>query len=236
MVREYNGSTLVRYGLSPTGGTVRRKVESVEPIYYRTCSKIGKSCLDQAKRTGLADNLIKMVFSQKSYLFNQRLAYSSNVAPDPSAPGSDRIFEENVQKLIGNALIIAASIIPSKEVPVTLQTDTIQVKLIVKQWLLILTVAVASIAAIYPMMLISIGLIRIKKNSNHFLRLLYERVQPGKEFIEDSAVLCVDLKEDHHTALIKYGEDKKTVSNAIGVLRFGLKHDIAKYKENRPYY
>jgi hypothetical protein len=192
--------------------------------------------LDQAKRTGLADALMNMVFSQKSYVFNQRLAYSSNVAPDPSAPGSDRIFEENVQKLIGNALIIAASMVPSKEIPVNLHTDTIQVKLIVNQWLLILTVVIASIAALFPMMLISTDLIRIKKSPDQFLRLLYERVKPGKEFIEDSAVLCTDLNEGQQTALIKYGEDRKTVSNGLGVLRFGLKHEIVKYHENRAYY
>jgi hypothetical protein len=240
--RDWSGIAKVRYTIADSGTTARKAVEFVGPIDPTNCTSIGDLCLNNPTHVDISVALIKSAFPQST--FNIDRAYSQNfhMFPDPGKSMSDTNYADLVANAVGMNFLLGANQFRSTEVITDLETDQVAVKLRMQSWLMILTIVSASICTLIAIILIIADILRLGKTSDVILRRLSFTLKPGKGNIESIADYIYDIikdgspAEDWDLAPVRFGEDRKTMLEPLGKLRFGGKKDIVKFKIGRAYY
>ncbi|KAJ3259958.1 hypothetical protein HK103_001468 [Boothiomyces macroporosus] len=239
MISEYQADAGVRYSIDENGFPTRLSVNSIVGN-NSTCMSIGDVCLGASSRSLLAYSLYTYGFPTNITI--NKLYGTLNLLPDPGSSMSDLDFGQQMMKFLSLNLLMTASSLPSSRLPCTLMTDNVAVKMNIDPVLMWVSIVTASIASIIAILLIVTDLIKLEKASDLLLRRLSRSVQPGKKLLEDCSVMVSKLcmpganNDDWVTTPIRFGEDKATSNNTLGILRFGVKKEIVKFKATRAYY
>jgi hypothetical protein len=177
-------------------------------------------------------------------MYSIEKAYSQKVSlfPDPAIHTSDHDYSESVSNSIGMMFLIAMSQFATTTEAISLEVDTSRVMLHVDASISILAMAIAILTAVLAITLILIDLLRIRKEPDELLRFVSEAIVPGRTFVESSAVLIKEViknkipVEEWDSIPIRFGEDRSTIQDPLGRLRFGRKKDVIKFKPGRAYY
>ncbi|KAI8897924.1 hypothetical protein BC833DRAFT_15693 [Globomyces pollinis-pini] len=240
IAREFSGFTRVRYGIDEQDKTVTRLlVDYIGPNAPKSCQKIGNRCLDDPKIPNLTYSLFAPVFDKTVHALSKSYASMFRIFPDPSTDVADVVYEKEMAESIGLVLLAARSHLATTIEPYSISSPT-SIVLDIDYWFMILTIITAIFCPIVAALIVTFDLIKLEKAPDSLLRRLSQSVKPGKRFLEDISTyvshIYVPSQDDWDFAPVRFGEDKKTTSDPLGLLRFGGKKDIVKFKNGRPYY
>jgi hypothetical protein len=240
--RDWSGIAKVRYNIADSGTTARKAIEFVGPLHPNNCTSIGDLCLNKPIHSDISVALIKSSFPTNTFQIDRAYSQNFQMFPDPGNPMSDTNYAELVANAVGMNFLLGAYQFQAREVTTALETDQVAVKLQMQSWLMILTIVSASICTFIAIILIIADILRLGKTSDVILRRLSFTLKPGKGNIESIADYIFDIikdgppGDDWDLAPVRFGEDRKTMMEPLGKLRFGGKKDIVKFKIGRAYY
>jgi hypothetical protein len=240
--RDWSGLTKVRYDISETGSTARASVDYVGAVYSNNCTVIGDSCLNEPLHSNISLALIRSSFPTTTFSLNQVYSKNFHMFPDPTQSFTDADYAERVANAIGMNFLLITSQFSNNKKTVSLETDTLAVKLRVQSWISILTIISAIVCVLVSALLIVADVIKLGKASNVLLRRLSFIIQPGKPNIEAISQYVFDIlkdgapSDDWDLMPIRFGEDRLTMHEPLGRLRFGGKKDVVRFKQGRAYF
>jgi hypothetical protein len=240
--RDWSGAADINYYISSTGSVARRGVAEILPHNPKNCTMAGELCLNSPSINNLSETLIKATFSGSLYTIDSAYSKKVNLFPDPTREMLDSDYSESFANSIGMMLLLGMSQFSVMEEQISLDVDTVHVKLNVDSWISILAIVTAICTALLGVTYIVVDLLRIRKEPNELLRHISEAIVPGRVFVESNAILIKEMiqhkipSEEWDSVPVRFGEDRGTITDPLGKLRFGKKKDIIKFKEGRAYY
>jgi hypothetical protein len=236
LIGEYRGMVKSRFSIR-SGVPIQEAVQSIEADPSVPCTQVGTRCFNRAKRSQLSRILLNAAFSTTSATV-ERTKY----LPDPSVTQSDNAFQYEMNSFVGLLLYNSASMFLTTQNEGILYTNTKALNLQVQPILQFTTIALCMFCLSLACMQIAFDLIQLGKASNELLRKVHLVVKPGqqnllsiaqfsKETIDSAAVM-----DEWDYVGVKFGEDRKTANSPLGILRFGTRRDIVKFKDDRAYY
>lgn len=225
-----------QYQISQDNDFRREKIASILPIDASTCENYGKLCLNKPLREDLSYTLLKTSFD-----VGQLTVLKSRFFPDP-AQYSMLKYEIEIRKFIGIMLLNAALEYVDGIEPAQIYSEDQYSTLEIDSSLKILTIIASSICVVMSVGLILIDIVQLDKVPNTLLRKLSKSIQPGinnlktiSEYVANNSELKLG-SGDWDTEPVRFGEDRRTVGEATGLLRFGGKKDVVKFKDDRTYH
>jgi hypothetical protein len=236
LIGEYRGIVKSRYSIR-NGVPVQEGIQTIETDSSLPCLKSGTQCLNQVKRSQLSRVLLNAAFSTTTATVDR-----TKYLPDPAVSRSDFAFQQEMNSFIGTLLYNSAIMFLTTQNVGVLYTNTKALNLQVQPVLQFTTIALCMFCLSLACMQIAFDLMQLGKANNDLLRKVHLVVKPGqhnllsiaqfsKESIDSAAVM-----DEWDFAAVKFGEDRKTTSSPLGILRFGTRRDIVKFKEDRAYY
>jgi hypothetical protein len=240
--RDWSGKADITYYITPTGSVARRGVEEISAHNHRNCTMTGELCLNAPLTNQLGEILIKATFTRSVYTVERVYAQKVNLFPDPTKDMPDSDYSESFASSIGMMMLMAMPQFAKSTEQITLNVDTVKVKLNVNPVISTVGMVVSIATAVLAAGLIIIDLVRIRKEPDELIRYIANAIVPGRVFVESNAILIKEMIqqkipiEEWNSIPVRFGEDRTTISDPLGKLRFGKKKDIIKYKDGRTYY
>ncbi|KAI8902388.1 hypothetical protein BC833DRAFT_574067 [Globomyces pollinis-pini] len=240
IARDYRGSVKIRYHTSKLGRVTTMGVTSIGPSNPATCKIDAGYCLNTPLRPNLSFTLLSNVFTIGDSNLQKGFTERFQLMPDPSVTISDDIFSKLIALNMVVALKSSVGSFIGETIPVDLLTDEISVQFNMNNVLFILTLVTASICIVLAVGLILINVLTLNQ-PNRLLRRLSLSMKPGAQYMADISKLVYTnyVKNDESNwdaDNIRFGESRQTVKDDVGVLRFGKREDLVKYRDTKAYY
>lgn len=240
VARDLSGIASVRYNLGVDGVSTRKQIDTITTRFPSNCTLAGDYCLNFSSIPNLSVKVMSVAFAGGLVSIDQAYSFSMDLIPDASAEMSDSQFSIRAAEVIGMNLLIAASKFNYISVPAVIMSDGSAVQLNIQTWLLALTLANAVFCPLLAFVLLMIDILTIRKINNVLLRRLSQSIKPGQKHVSELAEYVSQIFDqfnpDWDLAVARFGEDRRTTSDAQGKLRFGSKKDVVRFKPRRLYY
>jgi hypothetical protein len=235
--RDRRANVAYQYGVVKGKYLKKNKVLSMEPEDSETCLEYESVCVNFSERRDLSYTLLKSALTRSFYDVDL-----SSRFPDPKDFG-DEDFEHEFQEFLAVLLINSATrFMENTETSSELFTDSKASKFRIAPALNFTILGLGCACIGISILLIVFDLIQLGKVPDRLLRKLHSVIRPGKAHLSGLAVYAgshmngntyIDDWIQHD---IRFGEDRTTVGEEMGRLRFGAKKEIVRYKDSRLYY
>ncbi|KAI8895891.1 hypothetical protein BC833DRAFT_599656, partial [Globomyces pollinis-pini] len=238
--RSFRGIAKTEYSLV-ANVPKRKKIDEITPVDEFTCSDIGDSCLNEAESNDLSYSLLSRIFSKSTFNLDGKFLSNGKYFPFPSSSLSDYDYSNRIRKTVGSMLILAVSDhLNPKPFQAELSTDSIQLKLSIGFSLSILILTCSAFCILLSTFLIVRDLAKLRKATDSYLRYLSKSIQPGSKNVAQMSQYVLEVfdpaDEDWDKVQVRFGEDRNTMDEPLGTLRFGSRKDVVKFKDTRAYY
>jgi hypothetical protein len=237
VMRDHRATVAYKYGVVRGRYLKKDEVLSLEPEDLETCEEYESVCVNLPKRSDLSYTLLKSALTRSYYDVDPR-----SRLPDPKDFDVED-FEHEFQEFVAVLLInSAAHFMEDRETSSELFSDSKASKFRIAPALNFTILGLGSACIAISVLLIVFDLIQLGKVPDRLLRRLHSVIRPGKAHLAGLAVYAgshmngntyIDDWIEHD---IRFGEDRTTVCEEKGILRFGTKKEIVRYKDKRDYY
>jgi hypothetical protein len=237
VISDMRGNIAYKYNVVD-GSTLRK-----ESIHYiaasdpRTCVDYEGMCLNFARRRNATFLLVTGVFQQREYSVDK-----SSWFPDPLRTTNHTDFELNVQDFLAAAVATSAIQYFTVDETSDLQTNDKASRFKVVAELRIAVLVIGILNVCIAILHIVLDLIQLSRVPNALLRTLSKVVKSGALNAQSLAMHITgemkgrkQLNPEWFHEKIRFGEDRLTVGQDYGILRFGKKSEIVRFKDKREY-
>ncbi|KAI8895620.1 hypothetical protein BC833DRAFT_622862 [Globomyces pollinis-pini] len=239
VANDYRGYAEINYRISDVGHANSLGVEHIRPLDSTSCKTVGGICLNKSKREGLSYSLFKNLFDFDNISVHQK--ESSEYLPDPAKRLSKETLSFDIGVFLGNSLLVSSSIYTATTNSLDLFNMSVAVKFQVDSIFQLVTALSAVICIVWSIVIIVYDVTSLDYN-NVLLRRLSRSFTCETFFLEEMAELTKKMFEhapplnpNWKKEIIRYGESLSTINFDIGILRFGHKNDLIKFKDGREY-
>jgi hypothetical protein len=197
------------------------------------CVTYGHLCLASADRIGISRNLIGSSFQIGSYTVNDVLV----PVKIKSGLVDNSQIADYIQGLVGYVLRLSRANFETNYEVVSIQTNTIAIATRLNFGFFTAYLAVLSAYAAYIIGLLSYKLFLLRNVSPKEMSYLKDTLHEGSLRYQSLYLLTYQLNSGvvNANTPVQFGEDKKTIGQECGLLRFGVPDDIAPVQPERTY-
>lgn len=207
------------------------RVLDIRPSDPSSCIKFDGRCLNYPKRSDFSYSLIKASLQQSYYQIDKITSF-----PDPMLTPDASDYEYEIENFMSMLLLNAIAQFVDPLTITEVFTDDQLMKMNVVHQLNYALITLSCLCVLMSVLQIFLDLVQLGRTPDSLLRKLHEVIQPGKEHLKSLAFLAnIRPNDDWTIQYINYGEDRTTVGEEKGFLRFGARKEIVRYKADRVY-
>ncbi|KAI8895893.1 hypothetical protein BC833DRAFT_650857 [Globomyces pollinis-pini] len=240
---DYSGTVTLRYNRSVEGNKMKRinidSIKSVNSTSENDCAPVGQYCLGRSARENLSHTLISFALGNRKEYIISNIYIDQQMFPNQL----DALFELEISNFF-SLLLQSASFHfkdKSKSKTVSIYTDQVAIKISQLVWSKYLTVGLGLITVLTLTISILLNLIRLNRYPAFVIGKVACTLKPGRAmFLSLSDYIAKMDTADHletswHLQPLKFGEDKKTLTKAIGRLKYDNATEVTYPKPRRQY-
>jgi hypothetical protein len=239
IAEDYSASVSIRFAVSDEGNLSRVRVAEIHPADKNSCVMRDNYCLNESARPGLAYRLLNSVFGNTSFTTDQDYTLTNGMFPDASLDINDNDYALALQQAIGALFLVAVGHFVGGLSTSEIWTDTSAVGVSVTPGLLYFSIGICLSIVVVAAFQIFLLQMSIRRQPDRFLKHLNDCVTLKQEGLMCIANYVSDQSKKNpsswHEQAFSYGEDRKTIGLEKGILRFGMRKEISKFKSGKVY-
>ncbi|KAI8914428.1 hypothetical protein EDD86DRAFT_199320 [Gorgonomyces haynaldii] len=237
---DLRGIAAIKYTIDEYNFATKYRGYSVKPENDATCTKFKDFCLNRSIRSQMSYSFANLLFgSGHNITIPQAYSYTAGLMPDPSDFWSDSDYSGTFRKTIEGLILATTVTFMTRTSDSPLNTDSVGIQLSVPSGILITANVAAGLAIFFAVFLFLVEYVQLDQIPDGLMKQLHARIKLGPLQTISLSQLARESFEagnkDWDLDVVKFGEDRKTRSENVGVLRFGHHGEIVRFNPERKY-